>query len=40
MLALLPTFPGHLSARVATFGIAGGLCGLVGVTIMYGLIAA
>jgi drug/metabolite transporter (DMT)-like permease len=37
MLALLPAFPGHLSARVAIFGIAGGLCGLVGVTIMYGL---
>jgi drug/metabolite transporter (DMT)-like permease len=37
MLALLPAFPGHLSTRVAIFGIAGGLCGLVGVTIMYGL---
>jgi drug/metabolite transporter (DMT)-like permease len=37
MLALLPAFPGHLSPRVAIFGIAGGLCGLVGVTIMYGL---
>ncbi|MDP9092562.1 MAG: DMT family transporter [Actinomycetota bacterium] len=39
MLALLPAFPGHLGTRVTIFGIAGGLCGLIGVTIMYGLMA-
>jgi drug/metabolite transporter (DMT)-like permease len=37
MLALLPAFPGHLDARVLLFGVAGGLAGLVGVTIMYSL---
>jgi drug/metabolite transporter (DMT)-like permease len=37
MLLMLPAFPGHLSGRVAVFGIAGGLSGLVGVTIMYSL---
>jgi drug/metabolite transporter (DMT)-like permease len=39
MLALLPAFPGHLDARVIAFGIAGGLCGMVGVSIMYSLMA-
>jgi drug/metabolite transporter (DMT)-like permease len=38
MLLMLPAFPGHLSARVAVYGIAGGFAGLVGVTIMYSLI--
>ncbi|HEY2165517.1 MAG TPA: hypothetical protein VGH01_00005 [Jatrophihabitantaceae bacterium] len=37
MLALLPAFPGHLDARVLLFGVAGGLAGLIGVTIMYSL---
>ena len=37
MLVMLPLFGGHLSARVVVFGIAGGLAGLIGVTIMYSL---
>jgi drug/metabolite transporter (DMT)-like permease len=37
MLALLPAFPGHLSGRVIGFGVAGGAAGMVGVTLMYGL---
>jgi uncharacterized membrane protein len=37
MLAALPLFPGAVSARVIGFGIAGGVAGLVGVTLMYGL---
>jgi drug/metabolite transporter (DMT)-like permease len=37
MLAALPIFPGHVSARVIVYGIAGGLAGLIGVTLMYGL---
>jgi drug/metabolite transporter (DMT)-like permease len=37
MLAMLPFFPGTLDGRVTLFGIAGGLSGLVGVTLMYGL---
>jgi drug/metabolite transporter (DMT)-like permease len=39
MLALLPAFPGHLTARVFWFGVAGGLSGMVGVSIMYALMA-
>ncbi len=37
MAAMLPFFPGHLDARVATFGVAGGLSGLLGVVVMYHL---
>lgn len=37
MLALLPLFPGSVDARVIGFGIAGGVAGLAGVVIMYGL---
>ncbi|MGH8962114.1 MAG: EamA family transporter [Jatrophihabitantaceae bacterium] len=37
MVAMLPFFPGSLDGRVTLFGIAGGLSGLVGVTLMYGL---
>ena len=37
MLAMLPAFPGTLTGRVAVFGIAGGVAGLIGVVIMYGL---
>jgi drug/metabolite transporter (DMT)-like permease len=37
MAALLPAFPGHVDARVVSYGIAGGLSGLVGVLLMYGL---
>jgi drug/metabolite transporter (DMT)-like permease len=37
MLAMLPLFAGTLTARAIGFGIAGGLAGLVGVTIMYSL---
>lgn len=37
MLAMLPAFPGHLDGRSAVFGVAGGVAGLVGVVVMYGL---
>lgn len=37
MLAMLPFFPGSLDGRVTLYGILGGLSGLVGVTLMYGL---
>jgi drug/metabolite transporter (DMT)-like permease len=37
MAAMLPLFPGHVSARTVWFGIAGGVAGLVGVVIMYSL---
>lgn len=37
MLAMLPLFPGHVTARVVVYGVAGGLSGLVGVMLMYGL---
>jgi drug/metabolite transporter (DMT)-like permease len=37
MIALLPAFPGHVSARVLLFGVLGGLAGLLGVAIMYDL---
>ncbi len=37
MLAMLPLFPGTIDTRVVLFGVAGGLAGLVGVVIMYGL---
>jgi drug/metabolite transporter (DMT)-like permease len=35
MLAMLPLFPGTLTGRTIAFGIAGGVAGLIGVTIMY-----
>jgi uncharacterized membrane protein len=37
MLVMLPFFPGTVTARTVVFGVAGGLAGLIGVTIMYGL---
>jgi len=37
MLVMLPAFPGSVDGRVIGFGIAGGVAGLVGVVIMYGL---
>jgi uncharacterized membrane protein len=37
MLLMLPAFPGSVDGRVVGFGIAGGVAGLVGVVIMYGL---
>jgi len=37
MLVMLPAFPGSVGGRVIGFGIAGGVAGLVGVVIMYGL---
>jgi drug/metabolite transporter (DMT)-like permease len=37
MTAMLPFFPGALTGRTVLFGVAGGLAGLVGVTIMYTL---
>ncbi|MFN2517901.1 MAG: EamA family transporter [Jatrophihabitantaceae bacterium] len=37
MSALLPVFPGALTARTVAFGAAGGFAGLVGVLIMYAL---
>lgn len=39
MAALLPAFPGELTGRTLGFGILGGLTGLVGVAIMYSLMA-
>jgi drug/metabolite transporter (DMT)-like permease len=39
MTALLPLFPGHLSMRTLLFGVLGGLAGLVGVTLMYSMMA-
>jgi uncharacterized membrane protein len=37
MLLMLPAFPGSVDGRVVGFGIAGGVAGLLGVVIMYGL---
>ncbi|MEP7178636.1 MAG: hypothetical protein ABI775_06070, partial [Pseudonocardiales bacterium] len=37
MTAMLPFFPGEITVRTVVFGTAGGLAGLVGVTIMYTL---
>jgi drug/metabolite transporter (DMT)-like permease len=37
MTAMLPFFPGTLTARVVLFGVLGGAAGLVGVSIMYQL---
>lgn len=39
MAAMLPLFPGTLTGRTFAFGVAGGVSGLVGVTIMYALMA-
>ena len=39
MIAMLPAFSGHLSGRVVIFGVAGGLAGMLGVSIMYSLMA-
>ncbi len=35
--AMLPLFPGTLTPHVLVFGVLGGLCGLVGVSVMYQL---
>jgi uncharacterized membrane protein len=37
MAVLLPAFPGSVDAHSAGFGVAGGVAGLVGVVVMYGL---
>lgn len=37
MVAMLPFFPGHLTAHVALFGTLGGMAGMVGVVLMYQL---
>lgn len=37
MAALLPAFPGTVDARAIGYGVAGGVVGLVGVVLMYGL---
>ena len=37
MTVMLPLFPGRLDTRVVVFGLAGGAAGLLGVTLMYGL---
>jgi drug/metabolite transporter (DMT)-like permease len=37
MAAMMPFFPGELTARVVLFGTLGGLAGLMGVSIMYQL---
>jgi drug/metabolite transporter (DMT)-like permease len=39
MLAMLPLFPGHLSWHVVLFGVLGGMSGMLGVTVMYRLMA-
>lgn len=39
MTAMLPLFPGTLTDRTLGFGVAGGLSGLIGVVIMYSLMA-
>jgi drug/metabolite transporter (DMT)-like permease len=39
MAAMLPFFPGSLTARCVVFGIAGGAAGLMGVVIMYSLMS-
>jgi len=37
MAVMLPFFGGHLTARSAAYGVAGGAAGLVGVVVLYGL---
>jgi drug/metabolite transporter (DMT)-like permease len=37
MVAMLPLFPGTVTARVVLFGVLGGLSGLIGVSVMYQL---
>jgi drug/metabolite transporter (DMT)-like permease len=37
MLLMLPFFGGHPDARSIVFGVAGGMAGLIGVTLMYSL---
>ncbi|MDT4912655.1 MAG: hypothetical protein QOC66_1783 [Pseudonocardiales bacterium] len=37
MAAVLPLFGGHLDARAAVYGVAGGAAGLLGVVLMYSL---
>lgn len=39
MAAMLPLFPGHLTGRVVLFGVLGGASGLVGVILLYSLMA-
>src|SRR5882757_705076 len=39
MLALLPVFPGTLDLRTTLLGIGGGIGGMVGVIVMYSLMA-
>jgi len=39
MVIMLPLFPGHVDGRVIVFGTLGGLSGLIGVIIMYSLMA-
>ena len=39
MLALLPAFAGPLDARTAVLGVGGGIGGMVGVIVMYSLMA-
>lgn len=39
MTAMLPVFPGRLSGRTALFGACGGLAGMLGVVLMYSLMA-
>jgi drug/metabolite transporter (DMT)-like permease len=37
MVALLPLFPGRLDLRVVGFGVLGGIAGMIGVALLYGL---
>lgn len=39
MAAMLPFFGGHLTGRSAGYGAVGGLAGLIGVVLLYGLMA-
>ncbi len=39
MVALLPLFPGTLSTRVLVFGVLGGISGMLGVVLLYRLMA-
>ncbi len=39
MAALLPLFPGHVTTRTVLFGVAGGIAGMVGVVLLYSLLA-
>jgi drug/metabolite transporter (DMT)-like permease len=39
MALLLPAFPGHVTGRTVLFGVGGGVAGMVGVVLLYRLLA-